>query len=236
MVAMVANSGAIGSLKWSFSQALKYIGRKGSSLSLALRLLSKIDMSDGAFISMFGFVEQFDYLGYRFQQDGLAVCMKARRRIEQSLELHLRLFEKMPRRQWLWRLNLRITGCKVTEDGKTFQRYGWLYYYSRADDVAYFAKLDHILRKIAKRKGIALPAEVKSFKKAYYEIRYREGKTSYIPSFDYRMSPVDKRRILEGVFGLNDLRDKDAEEIDELFRSVIRKELSILERDAGVIS
>lgn len=55
MVAMVANSGAIGSLKWSFSQALKYIGRKGFSLSLALRLLPKIDMSDGAFTSMFGF-------------------------------------------------------------------------------------------------------------------------------------------------------------------------------------
>lgn len=33
----------------------KYIGRKGSSLSLAMRLLSKIDVSDGALASMFGF-------------------------------------------------------------------------------------------------------------------------------------------------------------------------------------
>lgn len=52
---MVANNGAIGSLKWSFSQALKYIGRKGSSFILVMRLLSKIDVSDGAFASMCGF-------------------------------------------------------------------------------------------------------------------------------------------------------------------------------------
>lgn len=50
------------------------------------------------------------------------------------------------------------------------------------------------------------------------------------------MSLVDKRQILEGVFDLNDLQDKDVEEIDELFRGVIRRELSILEKDAGVIS
>ena len=211
---------------------LERVSSEMSCFAKDMRLKLNEDKTKSGILS----AEQFDYLGYRFRRDGLAVCMKARRRIEQSLELHLRLFEKMPRRQWLWRLNLRIAGWRVTEDGKAFQRYGWLYYYSRADDVAYFAKIDYILRKIAKRKGIALPSEVKSFKKAYYEIRYREGKTSYIPSFDYRMSLVDKRQILEGVFDLNDLQDKDAEEIDDLFRGVIRRELSILERDAGVIS
>lgn len=58
MVAIVANSGAIGSLKWSFSQALKYIGRKSSRLRLDMRLLSKMDVSDGAFSSIFGFAKR----------------------------------------------------------------------------------------------------------------------------------------------------------------------------------
>lgn len=179
---------------------------------------------------------EFDYLGYTFHPSCLSVSEKARRRIEQSLELHLSLYGKIPMNRWLWRLNLRITGCRVTEDGKSYQRYGWLYYYSRSDDLAYFAKLDYLLRKIAKRRGILLPAETKSFKKAYYEIRYREGKTLYIPSFDYRMSVVYKREILENYYGIVGLRGKSEEEIEALFRSKISKDLSALERDAGNIS
>lgn len=179
---------------------------------------------------------RLDFLGYTFFGNCAHIGIKAKRNIERSLETHFSNHREDSEKQWLWRLNLRITGCRITEDGASFQRFGWLYYYSRADEVAYLSRLDSLIRKIARRRDISLPEGVKSFKKAFYEIKYKEGRTKYIPTFDLRMPVEEKRRILSESFGMRGIDQKTDDEVSALFNRNLRREVSLLEKDVGLIS
>lgn len=180
-------------------------------------------------------VDCFDYLGYSFKLQEASVGAKARRSIEAAIEWNLKRAKKQSDNHWLWRFNLRITGCKVKTKGG-YKRFGWLYYYSRAHDVAYFSRLDSLVQKIARREGVNLPVGVKSFKKTYYEMKYRESKTSYIPVIDYDASAATKKRLLKQWFGISLANDEDDEKAHSLFSRLVSKEISILERDVGIIS
>lgn len=213
------------------AQDVNEVKKEMQSLMAALRLnLNGEKTKSGSLRS-----DLFDYLGYRFSCERLQVCPKAQRNIENAIEFNLRNYDKEGVDRWVRRFNLRITGCRVTEDGGSFHRYGWLYYYSRANDVAYLGKLDYLIEKIAKRRGIKLPASIKSFRKAFYEMRYRENSTSYIPTFDKRATAEWKKEMLDRYFGVW-TADKTDEEIEALFTRLLRRELSYLERDIGTVS
>lgn len=179
--------------------------------------------------------DPFDYLGYRFDKGELFVGLKAKRSIESALERSIANECRRSDPNWLWHINSRITGFRVTYDGEHFRRFGWLYYYSRQSDVAYLARLDSLVRKIARRKNLNLPNGLKSFKKTYYEMKYREGKSKYLQTIDMTMSVPKMRNFLETQIGIN-TRDYKDEEIPVLLNKVIRREASMLERDVGITS
>lgn len=178
--------------------------------------------------------EPFDFLGYRFFGPTLAVGSKAKRRIEQRLEAQIRQYDGSELSKW--RLNLRITGCRWTDDGINFMRYGWLYYYSRTEDVAYLGRLDSLVKKLFKRRGIEYTADIKSFKRAYYEMKKADGVSKYIRTINTKIPVGEKRDIMKQLFPSVNVDNKTDEEVNEMYRDRMRRELKDLERDADVIS
>lgn len=177
----------------------------------------------------------FEFLGYYFNKGYLSVGSRAKTHIESVLEQYIAKAGRTSISSWEWRLNLKITGCRLTYDGQSFQRYGWLYYYSRQTDCAYLGRLDSLLRKFARRRNISVPTTIKSFKKAYYEIRYHERQSKYIPVINMNMHVDDKRAFLQDKLGINTSGYSD-NKIPALFGKAIRREIRDLEQDVGLIS
>lgn len=179
-------------------------------------------------------VDAFDYLGYRFFGSTLSVGSKAKRRIEQRLEALIRQYDGSELSKW--RLNLRITGCRWTDDGLSFMRYGWLHYYSRTEDVAYLGRLDSLVKKLFKRRGIEYTADIKRFKRAYYEMKKADRRSRYIRTIDTTISVEEKRDIIRKLFQSLQIDNKTDEEVNGLYCERMRRELKDLEHDADVIS
>lgn len=121
--------------------------------------------------------DSFDYLGFVFDGHKITVRQASKQKIEQSLERQMREVAShngdpsgSPFKRSCDQLNRRITGCKITADGNTFQRYGWLFYYSKINDISYLAQLDALVKKYALRFGVNLPPDTPSFKKAYLTV------------------------------------------------------------------
>lgn len=132
-------------------------------------------------------------------------------------------------------LNTRITGCRITEDGIRFQRYGWLHYYSRINDVGLLCKLDLLVAKLVNRYGLGIQGDLKSFKKTYYQMRYKASTTKYIPTYDMGCTVEKKRKDLEFLFPQEDWSAKVDEEIERLYSRRIRALASRLEKDVGAV-
>lgn len=178
---------------------------------------------------------KFDFLGYAFDKGRLNVGTRAKRNIESTLERLLSMGKSMDTKAWVWKFNLKVTGCRITYGDQKYKRFGWLYYYSRQTDTAYLGKLDSLVRKLAKRNGFELPANIKSFKKTYYEMKYHEGNNSYIPTIDMNMSIQDMRKFLEEKFGISN-DDYSDEKVSDLFFKFVNRDIRGMERDVGFIS
>lgn len=176
--------------------------------------------------------DSFEYLGYRFEAGLIRPRKGSIRNLERWLESHMRSYKDDY--LWKWRLNVRIAGCRTTEDGKTFKKIGWLFYFSQSDDVACVCKLDALVRKLANRYNVPLPSDLKSFKKSYYEIRFRSGDSHYIPLIDYSESEEKKKATLSELYGEDFVNQLSDESIDRIFRRKIGQELKYMERDVGL--
>lgn len=176
--------------------------------------------------------DSFEYLGYRFEIDHVYPRVGSVRNLERWLESHMRSYKDDF--LWKWRLNVRIAGCRTTEDGQTFKKFGWLFYFSQSDDVTGICKLDALVRKLADRYGVPLSSDVKTFKRSYYEIHYRSGNSRYIPLIDFTESEEKKRVILSDLYGSDFVERIDNESVDRLFRRKIGQELKHMEQDVGL--
>ena len=177
----------------------------------------------------------FEYLGYAFYKGKLSVGVRAKRNIESALEKLLALKKEMDPKTCAWKFNLKVTGCRVTYDGNKYKRFGWLYYYSRQTDATYLGRLDSLIRKLAKRYGVELPPDIKLFKKAYFEMKYHEGRNNYIPTFDMNMPIQDKRKFLYENFGIPS-DDYSDERVSVLLARLLMREIRSMEKDVGLIS
>lgn len=189
----------------------------------------------------------FEYLGYRFSPSLISVRSSSKRSIERSLEQGIKKIARAEKnhgnpssandaircRGDLYRT---ITGCRVTYDGVSFARYGWLFYYSRINDVSYLAQLDALVRKMAKRYGVGLAADTPSFKKAYYQMRYNGKESSYFPTFNFDATVEEMRHKLAELLGDGAIASLSDEKIALLYRKAIHRITKSLERDVGLIS
>lgn len=182
--------------------------------------------------------EALSYLGYLFDPCGKVTVRRSTvLQLERKLDNELRRMRNNPYiDSCLYHLNNRITGCRITEDGVNYERYGWLHYYSRIDDVGLLCHFDSLIEKLIRRYALFLPHNPKKFKKAFYEMKYKASTTNYIPTYDMRVPISEKREVLKQLFPMEKWDSFRDEEIDRLYSRRIRKMASKLEKDVGLIS
>lgn len=185
----------------------------------------------------------FEYLGYLFQDELVSIRKSSKEKIERSLERQVRAIARSRTADNSKSLNTsvhnlyrRITGCEVTYDGVTFTRYGWLFYFSRINDVAYLGKLDSLVRKIANRYSVSLGDNCPKFKTAYYQMRYNCRESHYFPVFDFSKSVDEIKSQLTKLLGLDVTAGYSDEEIRALFQKTVHRITRSLEKDIGALS
>ena len=88
--------------------------------------------------------EGVPFLGYVFYDNKISIRPTAKQKIESSLE---ELFRKRKNQVvvqalFIWRLNLRISGCILES-----KKYGWLFYYSQMSDLKILFQLDWLIKR-----------------------------------------------------------------------------------------
>lgn len=188
--------------------------------------------------SEYGSIHQgFSYLGYSFEPDKITVKRSSKLKLEHSLEALCseyahKKFEEQNLKQFIWTLNLKITGAKV--DSKKF---GWMFYFSQITDESLLYQLDKLVDKYLKRFEVdylILDGERKRFVRTYNEIRYKRSKSNYIPNFDL-YDIEDKKKFLLNIVGVR-IDNLDEEEVEDKFKKFVFKATRDLEKDIQELS
>lgn len=167
------------------------------------------------------------FLGYMFFDNRVSIRPTAEKKLEASIEDLFRMRKKQAISQqvFIWRLNLRITGCIL--DSK---KYGWLFYYSQLTDLHILFHLDWLVKRLFCRFGFKPPKEIKKFVRAYHEITKNVSGSSYIINAD-RYSIEEKVKILSGIYSQKEFDEKNSQTVDNLFKAAMFKEVQRLEYD-----
>ena len=197
--------------------------------------------------------ESFSFLGYLFSDGKAEIKKDSILRIEgalakifttfkyknsqiesnyQGLQKDLKL--KKSRAIFLWRLNLRITGCIF--DGA---RKGWVFYFSQIDEsnIRQLRKLDITVSTIAARFGVTFSGnDRKSFLRTFFETqKHNNISQKYIPNFD-TVDETEQRRILAEYFGVENVNGFTSDQVIRSFKSRIQRATRELEHDIQDIS
>lgn len=171
-----------------------------------------------------------DYLGYHFRLDRIEVRRASYKKMFSNV---MKIVSGMKyaknKGPLIWKMNLRISGCHFV--GKNI---GWLFFFSQTNNVNQLSRLDAFVRQKA---GEVLSAgdleRIKTFVKAYHEIRYNADSSAYFPNFDNFDSEQKKQQI--GVLmprkSRAELDAMNAEDLDVLFKKCVSREIADLERD-----
>jgi len=178
-------------------------------------------------------IEGFTFLGYSKNPKGFTVRDSSIKKLEESI---MGLFTEYKYSKWknvnllLWKLDLRITGCKL--DGK---KYGWLFFFSQINDLDLLFYLDWFVLKASLRfepKDLLFTQRPKKFIRTYHEIVKNLSNTNYIPDYgEYTLEM--KEHLLKNIFKFDVLTEK---EITETFHKVISSSIKDLEKDIQSIS
>ena len=126
---------------------------------------------------------------------------------------------------FIWRLNLRISGCILES-----KKYGWLFYYSQMSDLKILFQLDWLIQRFFKRFKIDQPDSIKSFVRTYHEITKNVSHSTYLINADL-YSCEEKRKILSGIYSQKSVDTMDDDMIENLFKEAMFKEIQRLEHD-----
>ena len=170
--------------------------------------------------------EGVPFLWYVFYDNKISIRPTAKQKIESSFEELFRKRKKQVVAQalFIWRLNLRISGCILES-----KKYGWLFYYSQMSDLKILFQLDW-LKRFFKRFKIDQPDSIKSFVRTYHEITKNVSHSTYLINADL-YSCEEKRKILSGIYGQKSVDTMDDDMIDNLFKEAMFKEIQRLEHD-----
>lgn len=169
------------------------------------------------------------YLGYKISNTGLSIRDKSYKKMFRAIVGCLRTLRGTASvDQVLWRLNLIVTGCRFES-----RSVGWVFFFRQSTDMAQFYRMDAFLKKQMAIYGLKEKVgNVKTFAKAYREIRYNREKTTYVPNFD-NFTLADKISVISLIRGFSKARLAKMErpEIDEFYWSIVRKQVAKLERE-----
>lgn len=172
---------------------------------------------------------ELSYLGYSFTGDLVSVRRPSIMKLEKSLEQIFIDFKNSGHKRlpyFLWKLNLRITGCR--DDKK---KYGWMFFFSQITDLRILFHLDWYLQKLIKRFELDKKLRgqtIKRFTRTYHEILKNLDNTRYIPDFN-SYSIFEKEAFLRKIEV--DLQVWDDQHIERAFSRIIFSSIRELERD-----
>lgn len=169
-----------------------------------------------------------DYLGYRLTPSLVSVRKSSYRKMIKTLMTVITGVKYNANdKRVLTRLNLKITGCVF--DAK---RMGWMFFFSKTDDIKQLKRLDSFVEKHWRRLGMEKYGHPKKFVKAYHEINFNFENSKYIPRFD----EYTKDQKIDLIVMMQ-ARERDVverwsiERINREFFKIVKKEASELEKD-----
>lgn len=179
--------------------------------------------------------ESMAFLGYEITKEKITVNDTTKKRFEKNLEQvfkshHYSLDKNKDRLEWC--INLRITGAIIDD-----KRYGWLYYFSRIDDISLLRHLDYLIDKFKKRYKVE-DIKTKSFIKVYREINYgKPNDSGYLLNVN-NLTINDKKDILGKIasFPREEIEDFSDEKLAFLFKKNMFKSVRSLEMDLDGLS
>ncbi len=174
--------------------------------------------------------EGIEYLGYRFCLNDIEVRQASFKKMFANI---MKLISSMKyasnKGPLIWKMNLRISGCQFLG-----RRIGWVFFFAQSENKQQLKQLDAFL--IAQASKVLKSGDrnrLKRFVKAYHEIRYNADETGYFPNFDNFDAEQKKQQIsiLIPKMARKELDALQEEELDQLFKKCISREISDLEKD-----
>ncbi|MED4130705.1 reverse transcriptase domain-containing protein [Shouchella miscanthi] len=185
----------------------------------------------------------FAFLGYAVKDFGkaipkLTVREANKKRFEDSIVMLFSKYKfsnKMSPEQFIFSLNNKITGSvskKVSGDESKDYKYGWLFYFSQMEDTGYLYHLDWLIDKLLNKQNFnhLNKSNVKSFVKAFYEIKYNFKESNYIHKPD-SLPIEEKKRLLIDIFKIPERTLIDPRTIDKQYKRLVYKPISEYEKD-----
>jgi RNA-directed DNA polymerase len=171
-----------------------------------------------------------DYLGYHFCKEQIEIRDSSYKKMFSNLmNMVTSMKYKGNKAPLIWRLNLRITGCKYKE-----RRVGWLFFFAQTKNLQQIKQLDAFL--VGQLKNILTTEQrlrIKTLTRAYYEIRYNFRASKYYPDFD-NFDDEQMRaqiKVLLPYKKIDELNGMESKELKKLFNKCILKEIGSLEKD-----
>jgi len=129
----------------------------------------------------------------------------------------------------IWRLNLRISGCEYKR-----RKIGWIFFFSQSENKSQLMQLDAFVRNQASKVLSQDQLDkLKTFVKAYHEVRHNRMNSKYFPNFD-SFDDIQKRvqiGMLMPHLKKSKLNSLGSEKLTRLFQKCISREISVLEKD-----
>lgn len=168
------------------------------------------------------------YLGYSISADKVTVRSATEKKLMTSIMEIIFGATSETQERAIWRVNLRITGCKFFDSNV-----GWMFYFSQINDVSLLTKMDIQIKAAVVRKfGSEAASGVKRLVKAYHQIKHNHRESTYFPNFD-TYSREKKIAHLE-LFAPGKFRNLEAKtdaQVSRIFGSSIWREVKRMERD-----
>jgi hypothetical protein len=198
-----------------------------SKFLLENRKLKCHDLSATGKTSICKIMEGIDYLGYRFDSNGVSVRENSYKKMFKTIFEVICSYKRhsnLPR--LVFELNLKITGCFV--DGKN---YGWMLFFLQTDNVKQLARLDKFVEKVLTEKEIEINKKlIKKFVKSYNYLRFKGNANYYVP--DFSLYNINDMIDFLNIFGEKiDKNNYNKDEVESNFWRKIKSEVKNLESD-----
>jgi retron-type reverse transcriptase len=170
-----------------------------------------------------------DYLGYHITPRSISIRRSSyRKMIENIISVITSVKYTTNHNMVLARLNIKITGCMFES-----RRFGWMFFFSRTQDVGQLKRLDRYVLAAWRKLGLEQYGLPKRFVRAYYEINFHLDETKYIPKFD----EYTFEKKIELIATMDNVETSVIENtwtedrINKRFWKLVKKEVSELEKD-----
>jgi hypothetical protein len=190
-------------------------------------------LEDGSKTKIVPVSKGVEYLGFKLRPSNTSVRASSYRRImDKTMNVMTGVKYNANQAKIITRLNLKITGCIF--DGK---RLGWMFYFSKTNDLKQLKRLDRFVLRTWHQLGMQRYGLPKRFIKAYHEINFNLASSRYIPRFDdYTLDQKIDMIATMKVIDRHIVASWLIERVNREFFKIIRKEVAELEKDITPLS